>query len=101
MFVWVAVGGRATLSGPILGAVGVSLCYSWLTGTFPGSWLYFLGFLFIAVVLFFPDGAAGAFLRLKARLQARKPGAPGDKPAEPGLAAAPEAAKTVLEGSRA
>ena len=36
MIVWVAVGGRATLGGPILGAVGVSLAYSYLTGAFPG-----------------------------------------------------------------
>lgn len=69
MIVWVAVGGRATLAGPIFGALGVSLCYSWLTGTLPGSWLYFLGFLFIAVVLFFPDGLVGAFGRLAHRMK--------------------------------
>jgi urea transport system permease protein len=59
MVVWVAVGGRTTLMGPILGAVGVSLLYSWLTGTLPGAWLYVLGGLFIGVVLFLPGGITG------------------------------------------
>jgi urea transport system permease protein len=59
MVVWVAVGGRATLMGPIVGAIGVSLLYSWLTGSLPGTWLYVLGGLFIVVVLFMPRGLAG------------------------------------------
>jgi urea transport system permease protein len=59
MVVWVAVGGRATLMGPIIGAVGISLLYSWLTGFLPGAWLYVLGGLFIAVVLFMPNGITG------------------------------------------
>lgn len=65
MIVWVAVGGRGTLGGPILGAIGTSLAYTWLTSKFPGTWLYFLGFLFITVVLFFPQGAVGALSKLR------------------------------------
>jgi urea transport system permease protein len=61
MVVWVAVGGRATLMGPIIGAIGISLLYSFLTGALPGSWLYVLGGLFIFVVLFMPRGVTGAF----------------------------------------
>jgi urea transport system permease protein len=75
MVVWVAVGGRATLMGPIIGAIGISLLYSFLTGTLPGSWLYVLGGLFIVVVLFMPRGVTGAFGDAKAfvtkRLAAR------------------------------
>jgi len=52
MVVWAAVGGRGTLVGPAVGAIVVNLLYSFLTGTMPGTWLYFLGFLFVAVVLF-------------------------------------------------
>lgn len=73
MVVWVAVGGRATLMGPILGAVGVSLLYSWLTGVMPGAWLYVLGGLFIVVVLFLPEGVAGLWTSSRGAL-ARLPG---------------------------
>ncbi len=59
MVIWVAVGGRGTLVGAVVGALGVNLCYSYLTARFPGTWLYFLGSLFIGVVLFFPQGITG------------------------------------------
>ncbi len=79
MVVWVAVGGRATLMGPIVGAIGISLLYSMLTGALPGSWLYVLGGLFIVVVLFMPRGVIGLVDDAKARiakLRARKGTAP-------------------------
>jgi urea transport system permease protein len=57
--VWAAVGGRATLVGPIAGAFLVNGAKSWLTVTAPEFWLYFLGALFIAVTLFLPDGVVG------------------------------------------
>ena len=57
--VWAAVGGRATLIGPIIGAFLVNGAKSWLTVAAPEFWLYFLGALFIAVTLFLPDGVVG------------------------------------------
>ncbi len=69
MVVWVAVGGRGTLIGPVLGAIAINLLYSWLTGVMPGSWLYVLGFLFIGVVLFVPQGLFGSFGYLYGRLK--------------------------------
>ena len=57
--IWVAFGGRGTLWGAIVGAVGVNAVKSWLTGTFPEFWLYALGALFIATTLFLPKGIAG------------------------------------------
>jgi urea transport system permease protein len=57
--IWAAVGGRATLVGPIIGAFIVNGAKSWLTVFAPEFWLYFLGALFIAVTLFLPDGVAG------------------------------------------
>jgi urea transport system permease protein len=69
MVVWVAVGGRGTLIGPILGAIGINLLYSWLTGVMPGSWLYVLGFLFMGVVVFIPQGLFGNLGGIWSRLK--------------------------------
>jgi len=57
--IWAAVGGRATLIGPIIGAFIVNGAKSWLTVVAPEYWLYFLGALFIGVTLFLPDGIVG------------------------------------------
>ncbi|MDY0742974.1 urea ABC transporter permease subunit UrtC [Paucibacter sp. R3-3] len=59
--IWAAVGGRATLIGPIVGAFFVNGAKSWFTQVFPEFWLYFLGALFIAVTLFLPNGIVGLF----------------------------------------
>jgi urea transport system permease protein len=66
--IWTAVGGRASLIGPIVGAFFVNGAKSWFTQVFPEFWLYFLGALFIAVTLFLPQGIVGLF---KARKEAR------------------------------
>ena len=63
--IWAAVGGRATLIGPIVGAFFVNGAKSWFTVAFPEFWLFFLGALFIAVTLFLPDGIVGLFKRKK------------------------------------
>jgi len=61
--IWAAVGGRATLIGPIVGAFFVNGAKSWFTVAFPEYWLFFLGALFIAVTLFLPNGLVGLFRR--------------------------------------
>jgi urea transport system permease protein len=63
MVVWVAAGGRGTLFGAVLGAIGVNWMQSWLTTSYPDLWLLFLGALFMGAVLFFPDGIVGASAR--------------------------------------
>jgi urea transport system permease protein len=68
MIIWVAVGGRGTLVGPVVGAVGVNWLQSILTTSYPDLWLLVLGGLFIGVVLFFPDGIVGTAQKLLARL---------------------------------
>ena len=59
--IWVAVGGRATLYGAVVGAVLVNFAKSYLTAAFPDAWLYGLGALFILVTIFLPDGVMGFF----------------------------------------
>ena len=65
MAIWAAVGGRATLIGPIVGAFIVNGAKSWLTVAYPEYWLYFLGMLFIAVTLFLPNGVVGLIKKLR------------------------------------
>ncbi|BAP45468.1 urea ABC transporter permease subunit UrtC [Pseudomonas sp. 21LCFQ02] len=57
--VWVALGGRGTLIGPLLGAGLVNGMKSWFTVAFPEYWLFCLGALFIVVTLYLPKGVIG------------------------------------------
>jgi urea transport system permease protein len=66
MAIWVAVGGRASLLGGVLGAFVVNGAKSWFTVALPEAWLYILGVLFISVTLFFPGGLSSLLLRKKA-----------------------------------
>ncbi len=59
MVIWVAVGGRATLVGAILGALLVNFAKSLLSEGFPEIWLFFQGGLFLMVVMVLPDGLVG------------------------------------------
>jgi urea transport system permease protein len=65
--IWTAVGGRATLIGPIVGAFFVNGAKSWFTVAFPEYWLYFLGAMFIGVTLFLPQGIVGLVRKLSQR----------------------------------
>jgi urea transport system permease protein len=59
MVIWVAVGGRATLVGAVLGTLLVNFGKSLLSEKFPESWLFFQGLLFLTVVTVLPDGLIG------------------------------------------
>ncbi len=60
MVVWTALGGRGTLVGPILGAVGVNYVSAVLGGNLPFVWLLFVGFAFVLVVVYLPQGIVPA-----------------------------------------
>jgi ABC-type branched-subunit amino acid transport system permease subunit len=57
--VWVAVGGRGTLVGPIIGAIFVNALKSYATRAYPDYWPIILGGMFLLVVLFLPRGLVG------------------------------------------
>ncbi|WP_047456664.1 urea ABC transporter permease subunit UrtC [Rhizobium rhizogenes] len=85
--IWTAVGGRATLIGPIIGAILVNGGKTIFTGLFPSFWLFALGGLFVAVTLFLPKGIVGAVAQYTGR--GRKPVSPKPKAEED------EASKTI------
>jgi urea transport system permease protein len=57
--IWVALGGRGTLVGPIIGAGVVNGAKSYFTQAYPEYWLFVLGLIFILATLFLPKGIAG------------------------------------------
>ncbi|SFL56691.1 urea ABC transporter membrane protein [Gracilibacillus orientalis] len=61
MVLWVALGGRGTLIGPIIGAVLVNAAKTGFSESYPDIWTYFLGLLFVLVVVFLPKGITGLF----------------------------------------
>ncbi|WP_119419649.1 urea ABC transporter permease subunit UrtC [Desertibaculum subflavum] len=77
--IWVAVGGRGTLVGAVLGAFVVNWGKTWLTGAAPDAWLFVLGGLFVAVTLIFPKGIVGLAQQIRLRREAPRAVA---KPAE-------------------
>lgn len=68
--IWVAVGGRGTLAGAVVGAVAVNLLKTFFTTRLPEIWLFALGGLFILVTLLIPRGIVGG-LAVAERRRAR------------------------------
>lgn len=66
LVVWVAIGGRTTLYGAVLGAFIVNYSKTYLTGAAPEVWLFALGALFVLVTLYLPNGIVGLFKRKRA-----------------------------------
>ena len=67
LVIWVAVGGRGTLIGPVIGAAAVNGLKSWFTAALPEYWLFVLGAIFVLVTLYLPNGLLGLFTKLSAR----------------------------------
>jgi len=77
---WVALGGRATLYGAVIGAILVNYAKTYFTGAMPDAWLFALGGLFVLVTVFLPRGVAGLLAyRLKRRRRGDDGGASGNQ----------------------
>ena len=70
--VWVAVGGRGTKWGPVIGAILVNFIKSYTTQACPDYWLIIMGMMFVLVVLFMPNGIVGLYANAKAYLHRKK-----------------------------
>lgn len=70
--IWVAIGGRGTLYGAIVGAIGVNVAKTQFTALMPEVWIFMLGALFIVATLFMPKGLVGLLSSLFKFLKARK-----------------------------
>ncbi|MRX42492.1 urea ABC transporter permease subunit UrtC [Agromyces kandeliae] len=82
MIAGVALGGRASLFGPALGAMAIGWGQSSLGSSWPEGWIYILGLIFIFVILFLPMGLSSLFDRAKGLIR-RSSDEPG--PATPEL----------------
>lgn len=72
IIIWVAVGGRGTLYGAVMGAILVNYAKTYFTGAFPELWLFMLGGLFVVTTIYLPKGVKGLMDR---KFSARKSGA--------------------------
>ena len=79
--IWVAVGGRGTLTGAVLGAILVNYAKTtFTTGFLAPYWLFLLGGLFVGVTLFLPRGIVGTISHWWSERQARRAAARGSEP---------------------
>jgi urea transport system permease protein len=82
--IWVAVGGRGTLVGPIIGAMVVNFAKTWFTsGVLAPYWLFVLGALFIATTLFLPKGIVGTISNGWSALRQRRESAAAESGVSP------------------
>jgi urea transport system permease protein len=71
--IWVALGGRGSLYGAVLGAILVNYLKTYFTGAVPELWLFFLGSVFVATTVFMPKGLVGTISVLSGRGEPGRP----------------------------
>jgi urea transport system permease protein len=72
MIIWVAVGGRGTLYGAVIGAFLVNYAKTYFTGAFAELWLFLLGGLFVLSTLYLPKGVVGLWNQIKEKRAAQR-----------------------------
>ncbi len=90
LLIWVALGGRGTIIGPVLGTIAIDVTSSYLSGSLPFVWKLLIGFAFVAVIVALPQGLlpelGKGLRRLQGKILGRKPAAvpvPELRPAPP------------------
>lgn len=76
--VWVALGGRGTLIGPVVGAIGVNALKSWASRAYPDYWLLILGGTFVLIVMFMPKGIVGLPAQIQGFIDRKRKSKQGD-----------------------
>lgn len=79
---WVALGGRATLYGAVIGALLVNYAKTVFTGIMPDAWLFALGAMFVLVTVFLPKGVAGLLMHFRRREPSASATLPSSTPKE-------------------
>ena len=104
MVIFAAVGGRMSLLGAVYGTLLVNLGKTFFSETFPELWLFLMGGLFIAVVMYFPNGLAGVVdtqgRRLMQALRRKREPRPKAAPAAPVIRPEPQHNVTGLEATK-
>ena len=76
LVIWVALGGRATLIGPVVGTIVIDLASAYLSGELPFIWKLVIGLAFVVVIVALPQGFAPPVMRLVRRVAGRRSRAP-------------------------
>ena len=101
MVIYAAVGGRMSLLGAVYGTLLVNFGKTYFSETFPELWLFLMGGLFIAVVMYFPNGLAGVYEKQGKKLMAkfsRKKAAPPE-PVKPKATPKPDSTEISIDGA--
>jgi urea transport system permease protein len=72
LVIWVAIGGRATLYGAVVGAISVNYAKTYFTSAWPDYWPYVLGAVFVLVTVFLPKGLVGLYEMIRSKRQGPK-----------------------------
>jgi urea transport system permease protein len=101
MVIYAAVGGRMSLLGAVYGTLLVNFGKTYFSETFPELWLFLMGGLFIAVVMYFPNGLAGVYekqgKRLVAKFSRKKVVSP--EPAKPKVTTKTDSTDITIDGA--
>lgn len=97
MVIFAAVGGRMSLIGAVYGTLLVNFGKTMFSETYPELWLFLMGGLFIAVVMFFPDGLAGVYNKYKKKIGFLRKLSEPDKVTQPAVTKSPTLSAVTAE----